>query len=89
MNFEWDDAKYHINMVKHGISFDEAIAVFVDPAHVTIETTRPEDGEKREKAVGKIEGILFTIVFTIRPSGCRVISARRANRSEERAYGYR
>ena len=33
-DFEWDDAKAALNLIKHGVSFDEAITAFEDPTHV-------------------------------------------------------
>jgi uncharacterized DUF497 family protein len=36
MLFEWDSAKAARNLIKHGISFDEASTVFGDPMAVTI-----------------------------------------------------
>ena len=89
MDFEWDDAKARSNQEKHGISFGEAIAVFADPEVITLDGSRQEDGEVRRKAIGRIEGKLFVLVFTEREGAIRVISARRASRNEERAYGDR
>jgi uncharacterized DUF497 family protein len=31
MNFDWDNNKNQGNIAKHGISFEEAIAIFDDP----------------------------------------------------------
>lgn len=31
MTFEWDDSKEARNFDKHGVSFDEASSVFMDP----------------------------------------------------------
>ena len=31
MSFEWDPAKAAANVKKHGITFDEAATVFLDP----------------------------------------------------------
>lgn len=87
MDFEWDDAKDQANEAKHGITFAEAIAVFADPGHVVLDASREEDSETRSKAIGQIEGVLFVVVFTRRGSVTRIISARRANRREERSYG--
>jgi uncharacterized DUF497 family protein len=84
--FEWDDDKAAINIERHVISFDEALAVFLDDGLIIIDTSREEDREPRQKAVGFIEGKLFTVVFTMRGAVHRLISARRSNAKEERAY---
>lgn len=44
------------------------------------------DAEVRLKAVGLIEGKLFVVVFADRSEARRIISARRANTKERRAY---
>jgi uncharacterized DUF497 family protein len=85
--FEWDDAKALSNLAKHGVSFDEMVRVFRDPRRVEMNTSRPEDREPRIKAVGAIQGRLFTVVYTIRAGATRMISARRCNPTEKRLYG--
>jgi uncharacterized DUF497 family protein len=85
--FDWDDAKARANLAKHGVPFDYASRVFLDPGMVEFDASREGDAEVREKAVGLIEGRLFVVVFTDRGEFCRIISARRANMKERRAYG--
>jgi uncharacterized DUF497 family protein len=89
VDFEWDDEKARTNIAKHGISFEEAIAVFADEDLVVLNASRPAEGEERFKAVGVIERRLFVVVFTQRDDGLRLISARRANSKEKRSYGDR
>jgi len=45
-----------------------------------------EHGEDRFLATGRVEGQLLTVVYTERDERIRIISARRANRDEQRAY---
>jgi uncharacterized protein len=85
--FEWDDAKAASNLIKHGIAFSEAIRVFRDPLCVDVDVFRSEDQESRWKAIGTIQGRLFTVVYTVRAGVTRLISARRCNSSERRLYG--
>jgi len=87
IDFEWDDAEAGANLRKHKLSFMDALAIFADPTRITIDTIRADDGEERRKTIGSIEGSLFTAVFVMRGTTCRLISARRANVQEERAYG--
>lgn len=89
MDFEWDDAKATANEAKHDLSFETAMAIFFEPDVVVLATIRQQDGEDREKAIGMIEGKLFTAVFHRRGNTIRLISARRSNASEVRAYGNR
>jgi uncharacterized DUF497 family protein len=84
--FEWDDVKAAANEAKHGVPFTVATRVFLDPDVRIIETVRERDNEARSKAVGRIDDRFFTVVFTKRGKICRLISARRSNRTEERRY---
>jgi uncharacterized protein len=88
-DFEWDEEKATSNFAKHRISFEAATAAFADPDALHLDATRRGDGENREKLVGMIEGRLFTVVFTLCDEVVRMISARRANKREEKSYGER
>jgi hypothetical protein len=84
--FEWDDAKAEANLRKHNISFRAASRVFDDPL-VLIEQDFSEDyGEDRFLATGRVEGLLVTVIYTERSDRIRIISARKANSDEQRAY---
>ncbi len=86
--FEWDEAKAASNARKHvGVTFQGAIAVFLDPGRVDFDVSRPEDGEARRKVVGRIAGRLYAVTYTMRGATARLISARRANTKEERLHG--
>lgn len=87
--FEWDERKAATNLDKHRVSFPYATRVFLDPERVEIDASREQDGEARFKAIGMIDDKLYVVVATGRGSVQRIISARRANRAEERAYGHR
>ena len=45
-------------------------------------------GEDRFVAVARVEGLLITVVFTERGERVRIISARKANNDERRAYDH-
>ena len=82
MDFEWDPLKDGTNEDKHGISFDDAKAVFLDAQHLIEDATRPEHGERRSKAIGRIGSAIVAVIFTDRGDYRRLISARRAKRDE-------
>ncbi|MDM7998407.1 MAG: BrnT family toxin [Acidobacteriota bacterium] len=49
MKFEWDEEKAHRNILKHGISFDQAITAFDDPfALIAPDEKHSSEGEIRE-----------------------------------------
>ena len=81
--FEWDNSKRKINIEKHSIDFEDAIFIFCDPF---ILKRSDQKQEERFLAVGSLEDLLISIVFTEREGRCRVISARRARNNEREAY---
>jgi uncharacterized DUF497 family protein len=85
--FDWDDAKAASNFAKHGVRFEFAIGAFVDVMRVDLDAFRSADAEARRKVIGMIDGRLFTVVYTRRQGMIRIISARRSNAKENRAYG--
>ena len=89
MEFEWDEVKAAGNVVKHGVAFEIAIAVFRDRNRIEIDVTRQIDREDRFKCVGLIGNRLFAVVFHWRGGICRIISARPTNKQEESIYGNR
>jgi hypothetical protein len=54
---------------------------------VELDASREGDGDARRDAVGLIEGRLYAVVHTDRGGVCRLISARRTNATEQKAYG--
>jgi uncharacterized protein len=86
VRFEWDPAKNASNRRKHGISLEEAAAVFDDPNWVEWVCSDPSDGEERFMIVGRLGWKLVSVVYTERGDQIRLISAREANRNERRAY---
>jgi uncharacterized protein len=87
MDFEWDDDKAASNVLKHGVRFELATVVFLDPDRLDVDATRTLDGEVRRKTVGAVEGRLLTVVYTERQGVVRLISARRSSTKEARLYG--
>ena len=85
-DFEWDDGKAAVNIRKHRLSFHDARAVFDDPAVRIDADTGGDYGEDRFVAIGKVDGLLFSVAFAERGTRICIISARRATRYEERLY---
>ena len=83
--FVWDPTKAERNFAKHGVAFESAWEFDWETA-VVVDRSRRSDGERRQAAIGWLEYRLHTVIFTDRPEGVRLISFRRANRAEERAY---
>lgn len=86
MTFEWDEEKATANVAKHGIRFDYAARVFLDPYRIEMPDDREEYGEVRYKTMGMVESRVLVVIYTIRNGNIRLISARRAERYEQRHY---
>ncbi|HKP77257.1 MAG TPA: BrnT family toxin [Longimicrobiaceae bacterium] len=86
LEYEWDAAKAESNKRKHGVRFSEATAVFQDEGAVL--TPDPDSDEERYLLTG-FDGAarLLLVVFTWRgPDTVRLISARKATRTEAKMY---
>lgn len=86
MDIEFDPAKDAINIAKHGVSLAFGVKVFADDNHLVLPSIRPVDGEDRFKAIGEVDGKLWTAVHVMRGAATRFMSVRRSNAGEERAY---
>lgn len=75
VSFEWDNNKDLINQKKHGVSFYEAQAAFIDPRRVIAEDIEHSQVEKRYYCFGKVENEIMTVRFTYRGHVIRIIGA--------------
>jgi uncharacterized protein len=86
VQFEWDEAKRQANLDKHGIDFLDVPEMFRSLMLVGADE-RKDYGETRQIGFGFIRGRLMAVAFTERKPGLiRIISARKANRREEKHY---
>lgn len=83
---EWDDNKAASNIEKHGVSFEEARAVFRDPFAIELLDDRMDYGEERYILLGMAHGSVLVVVYTERQSRNRIISARKAEPNEQKFY---
>jgi len=91
VRFEWSDEKNRLNIKKHGISFEEAKEVFLDPLHISKLDYRFDYFEERWITVGATRENKILVVANIffDENGeeiIRIISARKANQKERRFY---
>ncbi|MBC7767680.1 MAG: BrnT family toxin [Phycisphaerales bacterium] len=84
--FEWDDGKDAVNQQKHGVELIVAAAMFDDPDRLEQVSGRSTAAETRLITVARAFGVLWTCVYTWRGLKRRLISLRRAHRTERRAY---
>jgi uncharacterized protein len=86
VKIEFDPDKDEINRFKHRLSLSFAAQIFDDFDYVVVESFRPVDGEDRYKAVGLVNGKLYTAIHIWRDDRVRIISVRRSNDGEQAYY---
>jgi uncharacterized DUF497 family protein len=86
MDMEFDLEKDAANIAKHGVPLSFGGHLFDDPEHLVFASFRPEDGENRYKALGFVDGRLWTAIFVMRGSVTRFISVRKSNDAEIGTY---
>lgn len=86
MNFEWDVAKSEACFAQRGFDFEYVAHAFVDPRRVVRPDRRWEYGEDRYQLLGTVAGRVFFVAYTVRGTTVRLISARKANDREVKAY---
>ncbi|EEO27223.1 BrnT family toxin [Oxalobacter paraformigenes] len=86
MKYEFDPVKNASNIIKHGLSLEDAQWLEWETAYI-LEDTRKAYPERRYQALGLIEERLHMLVFCMPDSQTiRVISLRKANRREVKIY---
>jgi hypothetical protein len=85
MNIAFDPAKDAANLAKHGVSLALAADLEWDTALFWTDE-REHYGEDRQCGIGYIGLRLFVAVFVDRPDGRRIISLRKANKTEIQRY---
>ncbi len=89
LRFEWDENKNITNRKKHRISFEEAQTVFYDDNALLIDDPDHSEEEERFILLGFSHRANMLVVchcYRQSESVIRIISARKATRSEEKAY---
>ena len=87
--FDWDPAKARENLRKHGISFDEARTVFADDSAILLDDPDHSTDEDRFALLGLSAPLRILVVAHCYREGesvVRLISARKATRSERAQY---
>lgn len=88
--FSWDDKKEHVNVQKHGVSFEEATTVFAD------ENARlkhdPDHSLREDRFIllgfsAKPRILVVVHAYRQGETEIRIISARKATRNERKQYG--
>ena len=89
LRFEWDSAKSASNRKKHGVSFEEAKSAFSDEHGRLLDDPDHSEHEQRFILLGMSSALRILVVchcYREANSTIRIISARKANRAEQRQY---
>jgi uncharacterized DUF497 family protein len=87
LQFEWDPKKAKSNLAKHGVSFEEAVTVFSDPLARIFDDDEHSEDELREIIIGNsAQKDLLLVSFTAFEDRVRILSARKATRTERKDY---
>jgi uncharacterized DUF497 family protein len=82
----FDPTKDAANRKKHGVSLTEGDGVLNDPLALTIEDSSSQ-GEQRFISIGmNVFGSLRVVVYALRSDDARIISVRKPEPKEIRAY---
>jgi len=84
MEFEYEPQKSEANRVKHGIDFEHATGLWLDP--FVLEAPAITEDEPRFIAIGRIDERHWTAVLTRREGRVRSSSVRRSRRKEIETY---
>jgi uncharacterized DUF497 family protein len=88
LRFEWDETKSGENLRKHRVSFEEAETVFYDERGVLVDDVSAGN-EERLVLIGlsaRLRVLVVCHTYRRRDQVIRLISARKANRTERSDY---
>jgi uncharacterized DUF497 family protein len=87
LEFDWDFNKDEHNFGKHGIAFNEAATIFVDPLSVTFPDPDHSFNEERFITIGlSNKGRTLIVAHLDKGDKIRIISAGKTTRHERRFY---
>jgi len=89
ISFTWDPSKNTANKRKHGISFEEARSTFFDQNAMSYHDPDHSEEENRFIPLGHSSALRVLIVshcYRDNDKQIRIITARKANKSEQRYF---
>ena len=86
-DFEWNRFKAVANFGAHNVSFEEAALVWDSAVALDVSSPRAHAAEDRRiRFDATSDGRILAVVYVMRDSTVRLISARRASREERQRY---
>lgn len=90
LRFEWDPEKAKRNLEEHEVSFEEAQTIFYDEFAVEFYDDKHSEWEDRFLMLGLSTNLKLLLVchcYREREAVIRIISARKATKTEAKFYG--
>lgn len=81
--------RFSFQHLRQTVSFPFAVRAFEDKNRLTVIDNRSDYGEVRYITLARIEKRVYVLVYTLRSSVIRLISARKANSKEVQRYDNR
>ena len=88
MDIEYPSTKRDATLAERGLDMARATEIFDGPT-LTVEDDREDYGEIRLITIGFLDGRMVVTVWTQRGAARRIISLRKANEREQKAYADR
>lgn len=89
LGFEWDPRNAAANERRHGVTFEEAVTVFADERALLLDDPEHSETEERFVLLGLSAALRILVVvhrYRAQQDTIRIISARKATRSEAAQY---
>jgi uncharacterized protein len=86
MDFEWDLRKAAENLRKHGVDFADAVIALEDESALTIQDCDHPEQRFKTLGLGPDLKVLLVVHAERNENLIRIISARKADRSETKQY---
>lgn len=86
MEATWDQRKERANIRKHGVDFSDAAVALEDEYALTVAFYENEEQRYKTLAASSVLGVLLIIHTEYDGEAVRIISARKANRSQRLRY---
>jgi len=87
VRFVWDRKKAERNRRKHGVSFEEAVTCFEDPAGCFLRNEAPSYEDRLILiAMSTWSRLLFVVHAEVGRNAIRIVSARKASPAQRRIY---
>ena len=86
MNIQWNKTKAEVNLRKHGVDFADAAVALEDANALTIEDMDVDERRFKTLALGPDIKVLLVVHAERDEDTIRIISARKADRSETMQY---